>query len=144
MTTKPDKIVYTAHATATGGREGTAKSADGEFDLKLSSPKEMGGSGQGVNPEQMFAAGYAACFLSAMKLAAEQKNKKLADDASIDASVGIGPHPSGNGFALQVGMDVHTPGMDKSEAEDIIQLAHQLCPYSNATRGNVEVSLRAV
>lgn len=145
MTSKPDKILYTAHATATGGREGTAKSDTGELDFKLSSPKELGGSGTGgVNPEQMFAAGYAACFLSAMKLAASEKNMQLADDASIDASVGIGPHPSGKGFALKVDMDVHTPGMEKQQAEDIINMAHQLCPYSHATRGNVEVNFRAV
>lgn len=145
MTDKPDKILYTAHATATGGREGTAKTDKGEFDFKLTSPKELGGSGApGVNPEQMFAAGYAACFLSAMKLAASQKNKTLADDTSIDASVGIGPHPSGKGFALQVAMDVHAPGMEKSDTEEIMEMAHQLCPYSNATRGNVEVNLRAV
>src|SRR5690554_4608510 len=114
MTSKPDKILYTAHATATGGREGTAKSDTGELDVKLAAPKELGGTGsKGANPEQMFAAGYAACFLSAMKLAAGEKNINLADDTSIDASVGIGPHPSGKGFALQVDMDVHTPGIEK-------------------------------
>lgn len=145
MTSKPDKILYTAHATATGGREGTAKSDTGELDVKLAAPKELGGTGsKGANPEQMFAAGYAACFLSAMKLAAGEKNINLADDTSIDASVGIGPHPSGKGFALQVDMDVHTPGIEKDQAEEIINMAHQLCPYSHATRGNVEVNFRAV
>lgn len=145
MTSKPKKVLYTAHATATGGREGSARTDTGELDVKLTSPKELGGSGAaGVNPEQMFAAGYAACFLSAMKLAASEKKLQLADNSSIDASVGIGPHPSGKGFALEVNMDVHTPGLEKDQAEEIINLAHQLCPYSHATRGNIEVNFRAV
>ena len=139
MTTKLDKVLYTAHATATGGRDGSAKSSDGLLDVKLSPPKELGGAGGATNPEQLFAAGYAACFLGALKHVATAEKAQLPADASIDSSVGIGPIPAG--FGIEVALVVHLPGMDKTEAEALVQKAHQVCPYSNATRGNIEVKL---
>ncbi len=139
MTTKIDKVLYTAHATATGGRDGSAKSSDGLLDVKLSPPKELGGAGGATNPEQLFAAGYAACFLGALKHVATAEKATLPADASIDSSVGIGQIPQG--FGIEVAMVVHLPGMDKAEAEALVQKAHQVCPYSNATRGNIEVKL---
>ena len=138
-----DKVLYTAHATSTGGREGTSKSSDGVLDLKLTTPKELGGNGAvGTNPEQLFAAGYSACFIGAMKAVAGKQKIKLPDDTSIDSSVAIGPIPQG--FGIQVWLKVHIPDMDKAQAEKIVTAAHQVCPYSNATRGNVEVTLDVV
>ena len=143
MTIKPEKILYTAHATSTGGREGTSKSDDGVLDLKLTTPKGLGGNGAvGTNPEQLFAAGYSACFIGAMKHVAGMQKIKLPDNTSIDASVGIGQIPQG--FGIQVWLKVHIPDMDKAQAEKIVTAAHQVCPYSNATRGNVEVTLDVV
>ena len=143
MTVKPEKILYTAHATSTGGRDGTSKSDDGVLDLKLTVPKGLGGNGAvGTNPEQLFAAGYSACFIGAMKHVAGMKKIKLPDNTSIDASVGIGQIPQG--FGIQVWLKVHIPDMDKAQAEKIVAAAHQVCPYSNATRGNVEVTLDVV
>ena len=143
MTVKPEKILYTAHATSTGGREGTSKSDDGVLDLKLTTPKGLGGNGAvGTNPEQLFAAGYSACFIGAMKHVAGMQKIKLPDNTSIDASVGIGQIPQG--FGIQVWLKVHIPDMDKAQAEKIVAAAHQVCPYSNATRGNVEVTLDVV
>ena len=143
MTTKLDKVLYTAHATSTGGREGTSKSSDNVLDLKLTTPKELGGNGAtGTNPEQLFAAGYSACFIGAMKFVAGQQKIALPADTSIDASVGIGPIPAG--FGIQVALAVHIPGMDKAQAEKLVQAAHGVCPYSNATRGNIEVALSVV
>ena len=140
MTTKLDKVLYTAHATSTGGREGTSKSSDGVLDLKLTTPKELGGNGAvGTNPEQLFAAGYSACFIGAMKFVAGQQKIALPADTSINASVGIGPIPAG--FGIQVALAVHIPGMDKAQAEKLVQAAHGVCPYSNATRGNIPVNL---
>ena len=140
MTTKLDKVLYTAHATSTGGREGTSKSSDGVLDLKLTTPKEMGGSGAvGTNPEQLFAAGYSACFIGAMKFVAMQQKIALPADTSINADVGIGPIPQG--FGIQVALHVNIPGMDKAAAQKLVEAAHQVCPYSNATRGNIEVAL---
>ena len=139
MTTKLDKVLYTAHATATDGRDGSAKSSDGLLDVKLSPPKELGGAGGATNPEQLFAAGYAACFLGALKHVATAEKAQFPADASIDSSVGIGPIPAG--FGIEVALVVHLPGMDKTEAEALVQKAHQVCPYSNATRGNIEVKL---
>jgi len=138
-----DKILYTAHATSTGGRDGTSKSDDGVLDLKLTVPKGLGGNGAvGTNPEQLFAAGYSACFIGAMKHVAGMQKIKLPDNTSIDASVGIGQIPQG--FGIQVWLKVHIPDMDKAQAEKIVAAAHQVCPYSNATRGNVEVTLDVV
>ena len=143
MTVKPEKILYTAHATSTGGREGTSKSDDGVLDLRLTTPKGLGGNGAvGTNPEQLFAAGYSACFIGAMKHVAGMQKIKLPDNTSIDASVGIGQIPQG--FGIQVWLKVHIPDMDTAQARKIVDAAHQVCPYSNATRGNVEVTLDVV
>lgn len=137
--TKPTQIVYTAHAHATGGREGQARSDDGFLDVKLVLPKEMGGMGGGVNPEQMFAAGYAACFLGAMKFVAGKEKISLPADTKVEGAVGIGPIPTG--FNIQVGLTVTIPGMDHAAAEALVEKAHVVCPYSNATRGNIDVTL---
>ena len=140
---KPEKVLYTAHATSTGGREGTSKSDDGVLDLKLTTPKGLGGNGAvGTNPEQLFAAGYSACFLGAMKAVAGKQKIKLPDDTRIDASVAIGP--IAHGFGIQVWMKVHVPGMELGASKAIVDAAHQVCPYSNATRGNIDVSLEVV
>ncbi len=142
---KPEQILYTAHATSTGGRDGTSKSDDGILDVKLqlSTPKELGGdNGPGTNPEQLFAAGYSACFIGAMKFVAGQQKIALPADTSINADVGIGPIPQG--FGIQVALHVSIPGMDKAQAQKIVEAAHKVCPYSNATRGNIEVALDVV
>ena len=136
-----DKILYTAHATATGGREGSAKSSDSVLDLALTTPKEMGGNGaRGTNPEQLFAAGYSACFIGAMKYVAMTQKIALPAETSIDAAVGIGPIPAG--FGIQVDMTVTIPGMERAAAEKLVADAHEVCPYSNATRGNIDVNLK--
>ena len=135
-----DKVLYTAHATSTGGREGTSKSSDGVLDVKLTTPKELGGNGAiGTNPEQMFAAGYSACFVGAMKHVAMMDKITLPADTSIKAEVGIGPIPAG--FGIQVAMTITIPGMERAAAEKRVQAAHAVCPYSNATRGNIDVVL---
>ena len=140
---KPNEIAYTAKATATGGRAGSAKSGDGKLDVKLSTPKELGGAGgEGTNPEQMFAAGYSACFIGAMQHVAGQEKVKLPEDTTVTGVVGIGP--TDGGFAIDVELQVSVPGMDKSDAEDLVNKAHQVCPYSNATRGGVDVKLKVV
>ena len=138
MATHPDKIVYQAHATSTGGRDGSTRSSDGLLDVKLAVPKEMGGAGGGVNPEQLFAAGYSACFIGAMKFVAGQQKLELPGGLSIDATVGIGPIPAGFGIAVQ--MTVKAPGMDRAALQALVDQAHQVCPYSNATHGNIEVT----
>ena len=134
-------VVYTAVATATGdGRNGHARSSDGLVDLDLAVPTEMGCPGGGTNPEQLFAAGYAACFHSALKLVARQRQVALSDSA-VTADVGIGPNDAG-GFALEVTLHVELGGgIEQSAAEALVEAAHQVCPYSNATRGNVPVTL---
>ena len=137
-----DKILYTAHATSTGGRDGGSKSDDGKLQVKLAPPKEMGGNGDGTNPEQLFAAGYSACFLGAMKFVAGQQKIALPADTKIDASVGIGPIPTG--FGIQAALAVNIPGMERAAAEALVAAAHQVCPYSNATRGNIDVTLTVV
>ena len=143
MPTIPDKILYRAHATATGGREGRARSSDGALDVALSTPREMGGAGgTGTNPEQLFAAGYSACFLGAMKAVAGRQKTALPADASVDGAVGFGPIP--NGYGIQVELRISLPGMDRAKAEELVHAAHQVCPYSNATRGNVDVTLTLV
>jgi osmotically inducible protein OsmC len=135
-----DKLLYTAHATASGGREGSGKSSDGVLDVKLTTPKELGGSGAvGTNPEQLFAVGYAACFLGAMKVVAGREKVSLPADTKIDSSVGIGP--KGSAFGIQVELKITAPGMDHAQAEALVEKAHQVCPYSNATRGNIDVTL---
>ena len=139
MPTVLDKVVYTAHAHTTGGRDGRSVSDDGLLDVKLNPPKAMGGGGTGTNPEQLFAAGYSACFMGAMKHVAGMKKLAVPADAAIDASVDIGPIPAGFGIAVK--MVVSLPGMDRVVAQDLVDTAHQVCPYSNATRGNIVVDL---
>ncbi len=141
-----DKALYTAHATSTGGRTGTTKSSDDRISLQLSTPRELGGdSGPGTNPEQLFAAGYSACFIGAMKAVAGSQKIKLPADVSINAEVSIGPMTGKPGaFGIAVAMAVHVPGMDKADAEKLVATAHQVCPYSNATRGNIEVALTVI
>jgi lipoyl-dependent peroxiredoxin len=135
------QVLYTAHATATGGRDGRGTSSDKALDVKLSTPKELGGAGgEGTNPEQLFAAGYAACFLSAMKLVGGALKTPIPADASIAAEVGIGPNDKG-GFGLAVKLAISTPGMDQAAAQAVVNKAHEVCPYSNATRGNIDVTL---
>ncbi len=139
MSTTLDKVIYTARAHTTGGRDGAARSDDGLLDVKLSPPKEMGGAGNATNPEQLFAAGYSACFMGAMKHVAGMKKLTVPADASVDAEVDIGPIPAGFGIAVR--MKIALPGMDKAVAKDLVDTAHQVCPYSNATRGNIDVTL---
>jgi len=135
-----EKVLYTARATSTGGREGTSKSSDGVLDVKLTTPKELGGNGAvGTNPEQLFAAGYSACFIGAMKHVAMVQKIALPADTSIKADVGIGPIPAG--FGIQVAMTITVPGMERAAAEKLVHAAHAVCPYSNATRGNIDVTL---
>ncbi len=135
-----EKVLYTAHATSTGGREGSSKSSDGVLDVKLTTPKELGGNGAvGTNPEQLFAAGYSACFLGAMKHIAGTQKITLPATTTIAADVGIGQIPAG--FGIQVAMTITIPGMDRAAAEKLVQAAHGVCPYSNATRGNIDVTL---
>ena len=131
-------VKYTASASATGGRDGRAKTDDGSLDVKLTTPKELGGAGgEGNNPEQLFAMGYSACFIGAMKAAAGQTKIKMPNDVSVSAKVGIGPRDAG-GFGLAVELKVSLPGLDKADAEKLVETAHTICPYSNATRGNVD------
>lgn len=136
MTTQLDKVLYTAHAHTTGGRDGQSKTDDGRLNVTLSSP---GTSGTGTNPEQLFAAGYSACFIGAIKAVAGLKKIEVPADLSIDASVDLGKIPAGYGIAVR--LHVSLPGMDRAAAQDLIDAAHQVCPYSNATRGNIDVVL---
>ncbi len=135
-----EKVVYRAHAKATGGRDGRATSSDEILDVKLAVPKEMGGPGGGTNPEQLFAAGYSACFLGAMKFVAGPDKYSMPKDAYIDGEVGIGPIPTG--FGIEVILNIHLEGMDQTEAEKLVEAAHIVCPYSNATRNNINVDLK--
>jgi lipoyl-dependent peroxiredoxin len=140
---KPEKILYTAHSTATGGRDGRALSSDQVLNVALATPRELGGAGgAGTNPEQLFAAGYSACFLSAIKFVAGKQKLALPAESSVTGNVGIGPIPTG--FALEVQLDINLPGIDKAQAEKLVEAAHQVCPYSNATRGNIDVTLNVV
>ena len=138
-----DQAVYTAHATSTGGRSGTTRSSDGAIELALVTPRELGGAGGvGTNPEQLFAAGYSACFIGAMKAVAARQKVALPAEVSIDASVGIGPHTGKPGaFGIQVAMTIRVPGMERAALETLVATAHEVCPYSTATRGNVDVTL---
>ncbi len=143
MATKLEKVVYTAHAIATGGRDGRAKTSDGRIDVVLKPPKEMGGTGEGVNPEQLFAAGYAACFIGAVKYAGTLAKVAVPADTSIDSSVSIGPIPGG--FGIAVDLKISIPGVDRAVAQSLVDKAHnEICPYSNATRGNIEVTITLV
>jgi lipoyl-dependent peroxiredoxin len=138
----PTQIVYTATATATGGRDGRAIASDNKLDVALALPVEMGGKGNGTNPEQLFAAGYSACFLGAMGFVAGQSKKFLPAGTQITGDVGIGPIPAG--FGITVKLSITLPGMARDEAQALIDAAHQVCPYSNATRGNIDVVLELV
>ena len=135
-------VVYTAIATSTGdGRNGHTRSSDGLIDVDLAVPVEMGGPGGGSNPEQLFAAGYAACFHSALKMVAGRQKAPISDSA-VTAEVGIGPNGNG-GFGLEIALHVELGGVDQATADALVEAAHQVCPYSNATRGNVPVTLEA-
>lgn len=136
----PTKVLYSTSATATGGRDGRSKTHDGAVDVKLVTPKELGGGGgDGVNPEQLFASGYAACFLGALKFYAGQKKVPVPADASVTATVGIGPRDD-NGFGLDVKIAVSLPGVDPAVAKDLIAGAHHVCPYSHATKGSLTIT----
>lgn len=135
-----EKVLYRANAQATGGREGRAVSSDEKLDVVLSTPKELGGNGgNGTNPEQLFAAGYSACFLGALKHVAAQEKVTLPDNAWVGADVGIGPIATG--FGIEVALTIRIPDMDEAQAQALVDKAHVVCPYSNATRGNIDVSL---
>ena len=140
----PTKILYETSATATGGRDGRAATADGNLKVALTMPKELGGAGGvGTNPEQLFAAGYAACFTSSLHFVAGQGGLKLSADTGVTATVGIGPRAEG-GLGLAVALAISLPGVAKADAEALVQKAHQICPYSNATRDNIDVRLNIV
>lgn len=135
-----EKALYQAKATANGGRDGQAESDDGQLKVKLTTPKSMGGAGgDGTNPEQLFAAGYSACFLGALKLVAGKSKVSLPEQTAVTGEVEIGP--DGEGFGLAVTLNVNAPGMDKKQADELVDKAHQVCPYSNATRNNIPVEL---
>jgi osmotically inducible protein OsmC len=133
-------ILYRTKASATGGRAGHGATEDGTVDVTLTVPKELGGDGAtGANPEKLFAVGYSACFLGALKFVAGKEKVKIPDEAKVTATVGIGPREDGGGFGLEASLEVSAPGVDKAVLEDLIQKAHVVCPYSNATRGNLDV-----
>ena len=142
MVTALTKPLYTAEATAVGGRDGHVHSADGLLDVDLRPPVEMGGPGGATNPEELFAAGYAACFQSALAVVA-RRSKVSVDGSTVTAKVSIGP-VGGGGFGLAVALEVHIPEVDEATTHTLIEDAHAVCPYSNATRGNIEVTLSAV
>ncbi len=135
-----ENILYTATATATGGREGQARSPDGALAVKLSTPRELGGAGgDGTNPEQLFAAGYSACFLGALKFVAGRQKVALPADTSVTGKVGIGQIPTG--FGIQAELTISAPGVDRQQLQALVEQAHIVCPYSNAPRGNIDVTL---
>ena len=138
-----ENVLYRAEAKATGGRDGRAVSSDGVLDIKLSTPKSLGGAGgEGTNPEQLFAAGYSACFIGAMKFVAGQRKQVLPADTTVTGRVGIGQIPAG--FGIEVELQIHVPGFSQADAEALVQAAHGVCPYSNATRNNIDVTLTIV
>lgn len=138
-----EKALYQANATATGGRDGRAVSSDGALDIKLTTPKELGGAGgNGTNPEQLFAAGYSACFMGAMKFVAGKEKIALPSELSVNGIVGIGPIPTG--FGIEVELRISAPGVDRTTLRALVDKAHIVCPYSNATRGNINVTLTLV
>ncbi len=138
-------ILYTAHASATGGRDGHGATDSGNLDVRLATPKELGGpGGDGVNPEQLFAVGYSACFLGALKYVAGKSKVSIPADAKVSAAVGIGPRDDGTGFGIAVDLSIELPGIERTVAEDLVQRAHIVCPYSHATRGNIPVTLTVV
>ena len=134
------KTLYTAHGSATGGREGQAATDTGNVKLVLNTPKELGGGGgEGTNPEQLFAMGYSACFLGALKFVAGKEKVKIPDDAKVSADIGIGARDDGQGFGITARLTVSVPGLDKATVENLVQKAHVVCPYSHATKGNIPV-----
>jgi Ohr subfamily peroxiredoxin len=138
-----EKVLYRAHAKATGGRDGRVSIPDAKLDLRLTTAKELGGAGgDGANPEELFAAGYSACFIGAMKFVAAREKIAIPADTSIEGSVGIGPIPSG--FGIEVELKITVPGVPREVAQSLIDKAHIVCPYSNATRGNIDVRLTLV
>ncbi|MBC7661581.1 MAG: organic hydroperoxide resistance protein [Chitinophagaceae bacterium] len=138
-----EKVLYTAKAHTTGGREGQATSDDGRLKVTLSTPKGLGGNdGPGTNPEQLFAAGYAACFIGALKHTSMAQKIKLPDGLAVDCSVQIGP--AGQAFGISASLLVHLPGMEESAATSLVAKAHEVCPYSNATRGNINVDVKVL
>ena len=140
---KVEKVLYRAHAHVTGGRDGRATIPESNLDLKLTTPKELGGGGgDGTNPEQLFAAGYSACFIGALRAVSAREKIALPKDVAIDGKVGIGQIP--NGFGIEVELIISLPGMDREQAQALIDKAHIVCPYSNATRNNIDVKLTLV
>ena len=139
MTTPLDKVLYTANAHTTGGRDGASRTDDGRLDIKLSPP---GTPGTGTNPEQLFAAGYSACFLGAMKAVSGMQKVTLPPDTAIDASVDLGK--AGEAYGIAARLNISLPGMEREAAQKLVDAAHQVCPYSNATRGNVDVKINLV
>ena len=133
------EAIYTAKAVVSGGRDGTARTEDGQLELKLALPKQMGGKGDGTNPEELFAAGYAACFIGALKVEVAQAKQKLPENLRIESQVGLGK--VGAGYGINAVLDVFLPEMDEAVAQQLVNQAHQVCPYSNATRGNIDVTL---
>jgi osmotically inducible protein OsmC len=138
MTTALDKVLYTAQAHTTGGRDGSGKTSDGALDVQLSSP---GAGKPGTNPEQLFAVGYAACFIGAMKAVGPKVGVKVPDDVAVDSSVSLGPTHGGAAYGIAVKLAVTLPGLDADAKQKLVAAAHQVCPYSNATRGNIPVEL---
>ncbi len=137
----PTQVLYRTSVTATGGRDGAARSEDGRVDVQLSTPRELGGAGgAGTNPEQLFAAGYAACFIGALRVAGKELRLTVPSDTSIVATVGIGPRSEG-GFGITADLLVRLPGLPREDAEKLVAAAHRICPYSNATRNNIDVGL---
>lgn len=138
-------VLYRTQATATGGRDGHSATKDGTLAVRLSVPKELGGpGGEGTNPEQLFATGYSACFLGALKFVAAKEKVAIPADATVTADVGIGPRDDGTGFSIDVALAVNIPGLDRAKAEDLVAKAHVVCPYSEATRRNLDVRLSVV
>lgn len=136
------KVLYTTQATSTGGRSGSSKSADGALAVTLTTPKELGGDGApGTNPEQLFAAGYSACFLGALKFVAGKASVKIPADTTVSAQIGIGPRDDGQGFGIEAALTITIPGLDRPTAESLVAQAHVVCPYSHATKGNIPVTL---
>lgn len=139
------KILYSTEATATGGRTGSAATKDGALAVSLVTPKELGGpGGEGNNPEQLFAAGYSACFLGAVKFVAGQKKVKVSEDSTVTATVGIGARDDGQGFGLDVALAIDLPGIDRETAQAIVDQAHIVCPYSHATRNGLDVRISLI
>ncbi len=137
----PVDVKYRTTGSATGGRDGEARSEDGAFQVKLATPKELGGpGGPGANPEQLFAAGYSACFIGALKAAGQQLKLRVPADTTVSATVGIGPRSEG-GFGITADLSVSLPGVDRADAERLVETAHAICPYSNATRNNLDVGI---